>query len=321
MNEVLIHSPYPRQPSQGNAVTAKRMTALLSDGGLDVAIHERGDAPHQAHCLIALNARKSAAEIADFHRRQPESPIIALLTGTDVNHQDMLEPESETRRALELCSAIVSLHDGFSHRIPSHLLGKTGVIYPSVQLPESLRHQSSDRTDIVIAGNFRVEKNPTLMMQAARNLRDAPIHFHAYGQGGDYQVELEKTAAECPNFHFHGVQDHDVVMGKMQTAHVLLNTSTEEGGANAICEAIVIGLPVIASRIAGNIGMLGEDYGGFFPTKDVAGLTEILSHSANDPDFYLSLIQQIAARAPLFSYQKEQQAWCELVGRMLKRNI
>ncbi|BDS06869.1 glycosyl transferase [Oceaniferula spumae] len=317
MTEVLIHSPYPRQRSQGNAVTAKRMTALLREGGLDVKIHERGDAPLAAKCLIALNARKSATEIFDFHQRQPESPIIALLTGTDVNHPDMETETSETRIALELCTAIVSLHDGFSHRIPSHLLEKTEVIYPSVQLPQSIRHHATAPIDIVIAGNFRSEKNPSLLMEAARALADTPMHFHAYGQGGDYQAELEKTAAECPNFHFHGVQDHDVVLANMQTAHALLNTSTEEGGANAICEAVVIGLPVIASKIAGNKGMLGEDYGGLFPSESTTALTEILTRSIDDPDFYQSLKSQITTRAPLFSYRREADQWTALVRRLL----
>ncbi|MBK1856282.1 glycosyltransferase [Verrucomicrobiaceae bacterium 5K15] len=316
MPAVLLHSPYPRQRSQGNAVTAKRMTELLRDGGLDVAIHERGDAPISAGCLIALNARKSAGEIFAFHQRQPKSPIVTLLTGTDVNHPEMEDAESDTRKALAVSTAIVSLHEGFSHRIPEDLTAKTQVIYPSVRLPDTMEHRPKGQLEVIIAGNFRAEKNPALMMEAVRGLQSSPMQFHAFGQGGEYQSALEQTAAECPNFHFHGVQDHDVVIEKMKTAHVLLNTSTEEGGANAICEAVVIGLPVIASKIAGNIGMLGSDYDGLFPLEDPAVLIEILARTANDSDFYQHLKQQISTRAPLFSYHQEKQAWCELVRRL-----
>ncbi|MGE9269826.1 MAG: glycosyltransferase family 4 protein [Verrucomicrobiales bacterium] len=318
MTTVLIHSPYPRQRSQGNAVTAKRMTALLREEGLDVAIHERGDAPMAAQCLIALNARKSAKEIFEFHHRQPDSQIVALLTGTDVNHPDMLRPESDTRAALELASAIVSLHEGFSHRIADDLLEKTQVIYPSVRLPQAAKHQPGKTHDVVIAGNFRAEKNPDLMLQAVRGMVGQSLNFHAYGLGGDFLDQLEQTAAECANFHYHGVQDHEVVLANMQTAHVLLNTSTEEGGANAVCEAVALGLPVVASKIAGNIGMLGDDYAGFFRSGDPASLVHALDRSLTDDGFYRRLKGQVAERAHLFSPRSEARRWGELIRRLLK---
>ena len=318
MIDVLIHSPYPRQRSQGNAVTAKRMVNLLRDSGLAAALHERGDAPLKAKCLIALNGRKGAEEIFKFLQRQPDNPVIALLTGTDVNHPEMEQPDSITRKALELSTAIVSLHDGFAHRIPKHLLEKTEVIYPSVMLPDPLDHSPSKPPKVIIAGNFRAEKNPSLMMKAVREMKESPLHFHAYGQGGDYQRDLERTAAECPHFYFHGVKEHDVLLGEMQAAHVLLNTSTQEGGANAICEAIALGLPVVASRIAGNMGMLGENYAGFFPVEEVTKLIEILGRAAKNHDFYQLLKEQIATRAPLFSHQRETEQWVNLIHRMLK---
>lgn len=317
MHDALIHSPYPRQKSQGNAVTALRMQNLLLESGLDVAIHERGDAPMHARCLIALNARKSAREIFDFHHRQPESAIVSLLTGTDVNHPEMEDLSSATIKALRLSTSVVSLHDGFTHRIPEDLLGKTKVIYPSVQLPSGFSHCPVEPKKVMIAGNYRVEKNPTLMMSAVRKLAELPLDFHAYGAGGDYQEHLDQTAAECSNFYFHGVQDHGVVLKEMQSMHALLNTSTEEGGANAICEAVAIGLPVLASRIDGNIGMLGFDYEGFFTSGDLQSLTDLLTRMDRDEAFYQTLKRQVAARARCFSYQYEAEQWAALVRKMI----
>jgi glycosyltransferase involved in cell wall biosynthesis len=37
-----------------------------------------------------------------------------------------------------------------------------------------------------------------------------------------------------------------------------------EGGANVIIEAVCAGVPVLASDIGGNRGMLGDDYAGYF---------------------------------------------------------
>jgi len=318
MIDVLIHSPYPRQRSQGNAVTAERMRKLLQSGGLNAAIHERGDISMTAKCLIALNARKSAGEIFDFRRRLPESSIVALLTGTDVNHSEMEQFGSDTLKALELSDRIVSLHEGFSHRLPDDLLIKTKVIYPSVQLAEDINHRPSEPWKVIIAGNFREEKNPDLMMQAVSKLTNSPLHLHAYGGGGDYQAKLERTAKKYAQFHFHGVQEHDALLADMQSARVLLNTSTEEGGANAICEAVSLGLPVIASKIDGNVGMLGADYAGFFTSGDVDSLIDILVRVAEDINFYQTLKRQVTERAPFFSYQREMEEWTALVRQMIE---
>ena len=318
MIDVLIHSPYPRQKSQGNAVTAERMKRLLQSGGLNVAIHERGDNRIEAKCLIALNARKSAGEIFDFHQRWPDRKIIALLTGTDVNHPEMEQSGSDTLRALAQSDAIVSLHDGFSHRIPADLLKKTKVIYPSVQFSDAAEHCPFEPWKVVIAGNFRDEKNPNLMIEAVAKLATSEIHFHAYGAGSEYQDKLEQAAETYPKFHFHGVQERDVVLAAMQSARVLLNTSTEEGGANAICEAVMIGLPVIASRIDGNLGMLGDGYGGFFTSEETDGLAGILTRAESDAGFYNSLKQQVSTRAELFSYDREMAEWTKLVRQIIQ---
>ena len=50
-----------------------------------------------------------------------------------------------------------------------------------------------------------------------------------------------------------------------------------EGGANVISESLVARVPVIASEIAGSIGLLGRrDYPGYFPVRDTAALAALL---------------------------------------------
>ena len=49
-----------------------------------------------------------------------------------------------------------------------------------------------------------------------------------------------------------------------------------EGSCNAMCEALALGVPVIASRISGLIGTLGEDYPGYFAVEDTQALAEQL---------------------------------------------
>jgi glycosyltransferase involved in cell wall biosynthesis len=56
-----------------------------------------------------------------------------------------------------------------------------------------------------------------------------------------------------------------------------------EGGANVIIEAVTSGVPVLASDIGGNRGMLGDDYPGLFAPGDAAALARLIERSATDP--------------------------------------
>ncbi len=86
-----------------------------------------------------------------------------------------------------------------------------------------------------------------------------------------------------------------------------------EGGAHVIMEAICSGVPVIASRIAGNMGMLGEDYAGLFPVGDATALANMLVRFRQDADFASLLKAQCAQRAPLFSAEHERKALLTIV--------
>ncbi|MBT8038423.1 MAG: glycosyltransferase family 4 protein [Verrucomicrobiae bacterium] len=310
MIEVLIHSPFARQSSQGNSVTADRLERMLMDGGLRVEMEEESYGGVDAECLIALNARRSAEAVADFDRACPGKKVIVLLTGTDINHEEMEDPKSPTRRTMDRADALVVLHDAEHQSVPDGLCEKCRVIFPSVTLPDSVQHQTQgDDFTIVMAGNMRVEKNPELAVAASLKLPEN-LTMHLYGN--DFEAALGRIIN-------HGMVSHQEMLAAMAQAHLLLNTSIQEGGANAICEAISMGLPVVASAIPGNIGMLGVGYAGLFPSNNLTELVTLLTGVASDPELYAELKKQVAARAPLFTYATEARAWVDLVRSQLPR--
>ena len=67
-----------------------------------------------------------------------------------------------------------------------------------------------------------------------------------------------------------------------------------EGGANVIVEAVTAGTPVVASRIPGNVGMLGRDYRGYFEPGDARGLARLLVRALEEPAFLRGLRVQCA---------------------------
>jgi glycosyltransferase involved in cell wall biosynthesis len=94
-----------------------------------------------------------------------------------------------------------------------------------------------------------------------------------------------------------------------------------EGGAHVVMEAVASGTPVLASRIDGNIGMLGTDYAGYFDWGDAQQLAALLAQSLasqHDPAGLLAqLAEQCRQRAPLFTPAAERAAVRQLVKDLL----
>lgn len=308
MKDVLIHSPYSLDSSQGNTVSAERLERILHDAGLTISMEGEKYRGEDVRCLIALNARRSAEAVASFHAHQPDSTIVVTLTGTDINHPEAQQQGSATWQSMETADRLVLLHDASLAAVPEPFKPKCSVIYPSVTLPVGLQHHAEgDDFTIVMAGNMRAEKNPDLAVNASLMI-PAHLNIHVYG---DYSEPSSSRIIK------HGMVPHGEMLTSMSKAHILLNTSTQEGGANAICEAISMGLPVVASGISGNVGMLGAGYAGLFSSNDIKGLVDRLTKAAKDQGFYNLLKKQVTARTPLFAYGNEAAAWEDLVRSQL----
>jgi glycosyltransferase involved in cell wall biosynthesis len=61
-----------------------------------------------------------------------------------------------------------------------------------------------------------------------------------------------------PNYRWLGALPHESTRRRIQAAHVLVHSSRMEGGAHVVIEAVTSGTPVLASRIPGNLGLLGR---------------------------------------------------------------
>ncbi len=81
-----------------------------------------------------------------------------------------------------------------------------------------------------------------------------------------------------------------------------------------ISEAIVAGTPVIASRIAGNIGLLGEDYPGYFGASDTRELARLILRAATDAEFLVELKTRCEEKTASFDPAYEKRTW----GNLLK---
>jgi glycosyltransferase involved in cell wall biosynthesis len=149
-----------------------------------------------------------------------------------------------------------------------------------------------------MVGHLREEKSPRTLFEAAALLaQHIDIHIQHIGAEHDQLLAsmAHQTAALYPCYQFKGALSYPETRRQIQRSHVLVHTSFMEGGAHVIMEAICSGVPVIASRIPGNMGMLGEDYAGLFPVGDAKALADMLIRFRHDAEFE----QLLNSSAPL----------------------
>jgi glycosyltransferase involved in cell wall biosynthesis len=70
---------------------------------------------------------------------------------------------------------------------------------------------------------------------------------------------------------------------------------------------------VISSHIDGSVGLLGEDYPGYFPTGDTEALAELLLRAETESGFYGELTRHCHRLKPLVDPARERQAWEDLL--------
>jgi glycosyltransferase involved in cell wall biosynthesis len=123
-------------------------------------------------------------------------------------------------------------------------------------------------------------------------------------------------AARNPRFAWVGERSHAASQRLLCRSRALVLSSRMEGGANVIGEAAVHGVPVLASRIDGSIGLLGAEYPGFYPVADTAALRGLLRRVETDARFYARLRREVRRLAPAFHPARERRAWQRLLGEL-----
>jgi glycosyltransferase involved in cell wall biosynthesis len=124
-------------------------------------------------------------------------------------------------------------------------------------------------------------------------------------------------ARKDPRYRYLGGLSHRRTRTLIARSDVLVHPSIMEGGANVIVEAITSGTPVIASRVPGNVGMLGRRYPGYFEVRDADGLARALLRVATDPSYLRALRAACAKRKPLFRPAAEARAVRGFVAALL----
>ena len=77
---------------------------------------------------------------------------------------------------------------------------------------------------------------------------------------------------------------------------------------------ISMGIPVLASRIEGTVGILGPTYPGYFPVGNTQALSRLLRRFETDQAFRQSLNHHIRRLLPLTMPERERQCLAQLLN-------
>lgn len=313
---ITILCPAPSGSRTGNRVTAERWRRILLELGHAVRITHDA-APPACDLLIAIHATRSAAAVKRFRARAPRAPLVVALAGTDL-YLDM--PRNDrTRRSLELATRIVVLHPLAPQALPPRLRARTRVIVQSARASSSIRRGQRRAFDVAVVANLRALKDPFRAEEAARDLpvssRLRVLHVGGELEAG-FAADARRRSAANPRYRWLGARTPSQTRRLIARSRLLVLSSRLEGGANVISEAVVAGVPVLATRIPCTQGLLGEGYPGLFAVGSTSELKTLLQRAENDPRFRRGLERRCLSRQPLFAPASERRAWKKLLGEI-----
>lgn len=315
MNAQSIVIVTPAQPGtrHGNRTTALRWARHLRNLGHKVRVALEWDG-HACDLLIALHARRSHASIKAWKAAHAEAPLILVLTGTDLYRDN--RASAEARASLALAERLIVLQPKGLDELDPGLRAKTRVIFQSVRSP--LRREPPRSYFLVtVIGHLREEKDPFCAVRALAHMpNESRIRVVHLGKAMSPEFEQEALARMRAEHRYRwlGELDHAPAMRWLARSHAMIISSRMEGGAHVVSEAIGCGVPVIASRIPGNVGLLGEAYPGYYPVADEIGLADLLAHAEGDPAYLAALAAAVSARRALIDPQTERCALRELLA-------
>ena len=310
---ILIVTPAPPRSRSGNRVTALRWARLLRGVGHRVDVAE---AFRRQRCdlLLALHARRSFLSIQRYRRLRPAAPLVLALTGTDIYGDIHTDPDAA--RALDLADRFILLQPHGLGELAHGHQRKAAVVYQSVVAPPGEFRPRADCFEVIVLGHLREVKDPFRTAMAAAALPPSSrVRVTHYGDAlspGMERLAQEQIAAN-PRYQWLGALPRGRALRMLARSRLLALTSTIEGGANAVSEAIACGTPVVSSRISGSIGLLREDYPGYFPVGDTAALTALLHRIETDSDFLHGLENACTQLRHLIEPARERDSLQELV--------
>lgn len=317
--KISLITPAKKYSRNGNRATALRWARILR--GLGHRVHILVEYEGQkTDLMIALHAWRSAKSIVLYRSIYPKGRLLLALTGTDINSYIHSHP-SITLNSIEAADYLICLHSLVNTIISKEFHEKLRVIHQSAPPLKGYRKPTKLNFDICLIANLRNVKDP---LRGAYALRELPassrlrlIHF-GKAETKFWEKKANTEMRNNPRYIWKGQKKGWEVRKEFTKTQLMLISSLNEGGANVVSEALVAGVPIIASRISGNIGLLGEKYPGYFTAGNAVSLRRILLKCEQEPIFMAKLREHCKVRAKQFIISEETLRWESLLKETVR---
>lgn len=315
--KICIVTPAPPRSRLGNRITAVVWAKEFRQLGHQVVIRESIRSP-RCDLLVALHARRSHASIVRYRDARPDAPLVVALTGTDL-YQDIVAGDASALESLRLATVLVIQHKPPMKLLPKSARSKVRIIHQSAVTPRRPMKPLADRFEVCVVGHLRAVKDPFRTVQAVARLpRRSRIAVTQLGMamGPEMRRQAREYEKTNPRYCWLGDLPHARTLGIMSRCRLMVISSLMEGGPNVLTEALVMGLPVLATRIPAIVGRLGPDYAGLFPAGKTMALRQLLLKAEHDASYYESLIERCGRAAASARPEFEVAAWRRLLDEL-----
>jgi putative glycosyltransferase (TIGR04348 family) len=321
--DIIMITPAGPGSKAGNRATAARWQTLLEQAEHTVSVVT---AYHGEPCdlFVALHAWRSHEAVSLFRKTWPSKPLVVALTGTDIYRHQHEYPE-QTLYSMQAADVLIGLHANVGDDIPEGFRDKLVTLFQSADQPAGVARRAASQSpyfDVCTIGHLRDEKDSLRAAFAARRL-PANSHIRVSCAGMAHNEHWESLAKhelkENPRFRWLGELEKTDIARLMANSQLMVMSSVMEGGANVVSEACRAGLPVIASDISGNIGLLGEGYAGYYPVGDTQALANMLERAESDVGFLEQLREQVGQLARRFTPEKERESLEQALALAVQR--
>lgn len=170
---------------------------------------------------------------------------------------------------------------------------KIDLFYNIIETDE-IKNKSKEKLDdkkylaaknkIVTIGRLEWQKGYDIAIKTAKILKDDNIDFNWYIiGGGTLEEEIKQQIIEndlSNNVHLLGMQKNPYKY--LSEAKVYVQTSRHEGFGMAICEAKILNVPVIATKLECIEEQITDDYNGYLCKLDEVDFANKIKHVLND---------------------------------------
>jgi glycosyltransferase involved in cell wall biosynthesis len=154
------------------------------------------------------------------------------------------------------------------------------------------RSATSPARQILSVGTISAQKHYDLLVETVAELKsrlpaaEMP-KFLIAGNGVDLEAMRARTRERDVADHVEFLGERSDIGGLMAASDLYLNTSRYEGMPVALLEAMASGLPIVATRVAGNTELVGHQENGLLcPLDDAPALADAITWILSDTALY-----------------------------------